>query len=95
VQKGWANSKDVVRRPDAVSVPTTSKPICKPDAPEWNERGETDQTERVVLVPVRRGHRTRERSSGTPETCVVLLINPATADFISEDDGLGLTAFGS
>ena len=50
------------------------KPICKPDAPEWDETEETEQNERAVLVPVRRGHRIRERSSETRETYVALLI---------------------
>ena len=47
----------------AVSVSTARKPMCKPDAPEWDETEETEQNERTVLVPVRRGHRIRERSS--------------------------------
>ena len=58
----------------AVSMPAACKPICKPDAPEWDETEETEQNERTVLVPVRRGHRIRERSSETPETYVALLI---------------------
>ena len=52
----------------------TCKPVCKPDAPEWDETEETEQNERAVLVPVRRGHRIRERSSETRETYVALLI---------------------
>ena len=50
------------------------KPICKPDVPEWDQTGETEQNERAVLVPVRRGHPIRERSSETRETYVALLI---------------------
>jgi hypothetical protein len=57
-----------------VSAPAARKPICKPDVPGWDETEETEQTERAVLVPVRRGHRVRERSPETPETCVALLI---------------------
>jgi hypothetical protein len=57
-----------------MSVSTACKPICKPDAPEWDETEETEQNERTVLVPVRRGHRIRERSSATRETYVALLI---------------------
>jgi hypothetical protein len=57
-----------------VSAPAARKTICKPDVPGWDGTEETEQTERAVLVPVRRGHRVRERSSETPETCVVLLI---------------------
>jgi hypothetical protein len=37
-------------------------------------QGETEQTERAMLIRVRRDYRVRERSSETPETCVVLLI---------------------
>jgi hypothetical protein len=55
-------------------VSTVCKPICKPYAPEWDETEETEQNERTVLVPVRRGHRIRERSSATRETYVALLI---------------------
>jgi hypothetical protein len=58
----------------AVSVSAACKPICKPDAPEWDETEETGQNERAVLVPVRRGHRIRERSSETRETYVALLV---------------------
>ena len=57
-----------------VSVPGARKPICKPDASEWDGTGGTGQTERAVLAPVRRGQRVRERSSETPETRVVVLI---------------------
>jgi hypothetical protein len=53
---------------------TACRPICKPDAPEWDETKETEQNERTMLVPVRRGHRIRERSSETRETYVALLI---------------------
>jgi hypothetical protein len=65
-----------IGQPDsgAVSVSTACKPICKPDASEWDETEETEQNERAVLVPVRRGHRIRERSSQTRETYVALLI---------------------
>jgi len=74
--------------PPEVSVPAACKPICKPDDLGWDETGETERTERVVLVPIRRGHRIRERSSETPETHVALLITqrsevqilPATKD---------------
>jgi hypothetical protein len=58
----------------AVSVHAACKPICKPDAPGWDETEETEQNKRAVLVPVRRGHRIRGRSSKTPETYVVVLI---------------------
>ena len=50
------------------------KPICKPDAVKLSETGETKPTDRNVICPVRRGHRTRERPSETPETRVVRLI---------------------
>jgi hypothetical protein len=50
------------------------KPICKPDAAQPGETGETEPTERDLICPVRRDHRTRERLPETPETYVVLLI---------------------
>jgi hypothetical protein len=50
------------------------KPICKPDAARQHETGETEPTERDGICPVRRGHHTRERLRGTPETHVVWLI---------------------
>jgi hypothetical protein len=55
-------------------VSAACKPICKPDAPERDKTEETEQNERAVLVPVRRGHRIRERSSETGKTYVALLI---------------------
>jgi hypothetical protein len=58
----------------AVSLPAACKPICKPDATEWDETEETEQNERAVLIPVRRGHRIRERLCETRETYVALLI---------------------
>ena len=50
------------------------KPICKPDAARQHGTGETEPTERDMVCPVRRGHRTRERQPETPETRVVWLI---------------------
>ena len=50
------------------------KPVCKPDAARQYGTGETEPTERDAICPVRRGHRTRERLSETPETHVVWLI---------------------
>jgi hypothetical protein len=50
------------------------KPTCKPDAARQLETGETQPTEREVICPVRRGHRTRERLPETWETYVVWLI---------------------
>jgi hypothetical protein len=68
IRKMWSTASG------AVSVSAACKPICKPDAPEWDEIEETEQNARAVLVPIRRGHRIRERSSETPETYVALLI---------------------
>jgi hypothetical protein len=50
------------------------RPICKPDAAGQPETGEMDPTERDGTRPGRRGHYTRERLPGTPETYVVWLI---------------------
>jgi hypothetical protein len=58
----------------ALGVPAACKPICNPDAPEWDETKETDQNERAVIVSLHRGHRIRESSSETRETYVALLI---------------------
>src|SRR6185437_4718886 len=50
------------------------KPICKPDAARQRETGEMEPTERDVISPVRRGHRTSKRRLETLETDVVWLI---------------------
>jgi hypothetical protein len=50
------------------------KPICKPDMAKPGETGETEQTDRDVICPVRRGGCTRQRLLETPETHVVVLI---------------------
>ena len=60
------------RKPQATRL--FCKPICKPDVVKPGETGETVQTERDVICPVRRGHHARERPSETPYTHVVRLI---------------------
>jgi hypothetical protein len=62
------------RTPEPCACPLHVKPICKPDAPEWDGTGETGQTDCAVLGLVRRGHRIRERPPATGETRVVWLI---------------------
>jgi hypothetical protein len=50
------------------------KPICKLDAAKLGETGETEQNDRDVICPVRRGCCTRQRQPETLETGVVWLI---------------------
>jgi hypothetical protein len=73
-QAGYTNSKDVMRCLRSRERAAKCKPICKLDGPEWDETGQTEQNERAVPGPIRRGYRIRERSSETPETYVVVLI---------------------